>query len=84
MFDGVFDKDSIVILGSNANQFATLLESPSALHLLFRIVDDFLLISTDLETSRRFLKRINRGEFLACFCVFLIATDYSAFAFMRL
>jgi len=62
MFDGVFDKDSIVILGSNANQYATLLESPSALHLLFRIVDDFLLISTDLETSRRFLKRINRGD----------------------
>ncbi|KAL7479443.1 hypothetical protein ACHAW6_005173, partial [Cyclotella cf. meneghiniana] len=61
MFDGVFDKDSIVIMGSHANRSAILLESPSALHLLFRIVDDFLLISTDLDTSRRFLNRINRG-----------------------
>lgn len=71
MFDGVFDKDSIVIMGSHANRNAILLESPSALHLLFRIVDDFLLISTDLDTSRRFLKRINRGDIESLFHAFV-------------
>ncbi|KAL7504995.1 hypothetical protein ACHAXN_002540 [Cyclotella atomus] len=60
LFLEVFEKDSLVIKGSNASNNA-LVESPSALHFLVRIVDDFLLISTDYDTSQRFLSRLNRG-----------------------
>jgi telomerase reverse transcriptase len=61
LFLGVFEKDSLVIKGSNPSNNA-LVESPSALHFLVRIVDDFLLISTDYDTSQRFLSRLNRGK----------------------
>ena len=63
MFDDVFDKNSLVIKGSTtANHKAALIESTTALHLLLRIVDDFLLISTDYDTSLRFLKALKKGK----------------------
>jgi hypothetical protein len=64
MFHGVFDSsNSIVVRGSKmSNQKSFLIESPAALHLLVRIVDDFLLVSTDYDTSLRFLERLNKGE----------------------
>lgn len=65
MFDGVFNKDSMVIMGSNAPKHKVLMiESSSSLNLLVRIVDDFLLISTDYDTSVRFLRGLSRGEAL--------------------
>jgi telomerase reverse transcriptase len=62
IFDGVFEKDSLVIRGSNAANNTLGIENPSALHFLVRIVDDFLLISTDYDTSQRFLNRLQRGK----------------------
>eukprot|EP00956_Cyclotella_meneghiniana_P015871 scaffold24642_cov68-Cyclotella_meneghiniana.AAC.6 len=63
MFDGVFNKDSMVIRGSDASSHRVLMiENPSCLNLLVRIVDDFLLISTDRDTSVRFLRGLSRGE----------------------
>jgi telomerase reverse transcriptase len=38
-----------------------LVKNPNALHLLLRIVDDFLLISTDKNASIRFLGKLNGG-----------------------
>lgn len=63
MLDDVFEKEhSHVIKGSSsANCDAMFLQSQNDLHLLVRIVDDFLLISTNKDTSTRFLKKLNRG-----------------------
>jgi telomerase reverse transcriptase len=63
MFDGVFEQGSTVIRGSsNASNLRTLLlEKENAIHLLVRIVDDYMLISTDKATSLRFLKKLDRG-----------------------
>ena len=63
MLHGVFEDNSLVIKGSNtSNHHALAVESTSAIHLLVRIVDDFLLISNDYDTSLRFLNGLNRGK----------------------
>lgn len=41
---------------------ALLIQNPNSLHFLVRIVDDFLMISTDRHVSIRFLKKINQGH----------------------
>ena len=63
MLDEVFDKKSShIIKGSSSADCDTLLvRSKYDIHLLVRIVDDFLLISTNKETSTRFLQKLNRG-----------------------
>ena len=60
----MFDKDSShVIRGSSSSTDCNVvfIQSKHDLHLLVRIVDDFLLISTSKETSTRFLKKLNKG-----------------------
>ena len=60
----VFDKESShVIRGSSSSTDCNVvfIQSKHDLHLLVRIVDDFLLISTSKETSIRFLKKLNKG-----------------------
>jgi telomerase reverse transcriptase len=63
LLDGVFDESSIVIKGSDAKAHISdaLIKSLDTLNLLVRIVDDFLLISTDHDTSVRFLKKLTNG-----------------------
>ncbi|KAL3806601.1 hypothetical protein ACHAXA_011159 [Cyclostephanos tholiformis] len=63
LLDGVFDKKtSCVIKGSTSSDCDTLVvRSKHDLHLLVRIVDDFLLISTNKTASARFLKNLNNG-----------------------
>lgn len=52
----------MVIKGGNADDHKALaVDNSSALCLLVRIVDDFLLISTDYDTSKRFLNVLNKG-----------------------
>ena len=60
----VFDKESShVIRGSSSSTDCNVvfIQSKKDLHLLVRIVDDFLLISTSKETSIRFLNKLNKG-----------------------
>jgi telomerase reverse transcriptase len=60
----VFDKESShVIRGSSSSTDCNVvfIKSKHDLHLLVRIVDDFLLISTSKETSIRFLNKLNKG-----------------------
>ena len=59
----VFDKSSQLIRGSSISTDCDILfvQSKSDLHLLLRIVDDFLLISTSKEASIRFLKKLYKG-----------------------
>ncbi len=63
LFDNVFDKTtSRFIRGNSSNECDSILvKNPNALHLLLRIVDDFLLISTDKNASIRFLEKLNVG-----------------------
>lgn len=63
LLEDVFEKGSSrVIRGScSSNCDATLIESNKDLHFLVRIVDDYLLISTNKDTSIRFLEKLNRG-----------------------
>ncbi|KAL9189317.1 hypothetical protein ACHAXT_011807 [Thalassiosira profunda] len=62
MLSDVFDDASHVISGSSSAQCDVLLaQSQNDLHLLVRIVDDFLLISTNKATSSRFLAKLNKG-----------------------
>ncbi len=63
LFDNIFDETtSHFIRGNSSNECDSLLvQNPSALHLLLRIVDDFLLISTDKNASIRFLEKLNDG-----------------------
>lgn len=63
LFDDIFDETtSHFIRGNSSNDCDSLLvQNPSALHLLLRIVDDFLLISTDKNASIRFLEKLNEG-----------------------
>ena len=60
----VFDKESSHVIrgsSSSADCNVVFIQSKHDLHLLVRIVDDFLLISTSRETSIRFLKKLNKG-----------------------
>ena len=60
----VFDKESSHIIrgGSLSKDFDVMfVQSNHDLHLLVRIVDDFLLISTCKVTSNRFLQKLNKG-----------------------
>lgn len=60
----VFDKDSSHVIrgsSSSADCNVVFIQSKHDLHLLVRIVDDFLLISTSKETSIRFLNKLNKG-----------------------
>ena len=60
----VFDKDSSHVIrgsSSSADYNVVLIQSKHDHHLLVRIVDDFLLISTSKETSIRFLNKLNKG-----------------------
>ena len=61
--DHVFDKDSSsIIRGSSLPDCDTMfVRCKQDIHLLVRIVDDFLLISTSKQTSVRFLSRLNKG-----------------------
>jgi telomerase reverse transcriptase len=63
LFENVFDKSaSRFIRGNSSNECDSILvKNPNALHLLLRIVDDFLLISTDKNASIRFLEKLNVG-----------------------
>ena len=63
LLDGVFDKEaSHVIKGSTSADCDTLfVQDNHDLHLLVRIVDDFLLISTSKLASVRFLENLNNG-----------------------
>lgn len=63
MLDGVFEKESSqIIRGSSSTDCnALFVKSKHDIHLLVRIVDDFLLISSSKSTSARFLKRVNEG-----------------------
>ena len=63
LLDGVFDKRaSHVIKGSTSTDCDTLfVQDNYDLHLLVRIVDDFLLISTSKSASVRFLENLNNG-----------------------
>ena len=62
MLNDVFDKSSKIIKGSyNKGEHSQFVQCSSSFHLLLRIVDDFLLISTDRDTSVRFLKKLNKG-----------------------
>lgn len=63
LLDGVFDKrSSHVIRGSTSSDCDSLLvQINDELHLLVRLVDDFLLISTSKSASIRFLKKLNEG-----------------------
>eukprot|EP00985_Skeletonema_marinoi_P023407 scaffold15607_cov89-Skeletonema_marinoi.AAC.1 len=63
LFDNVFDETtSHFIRGNSSNECdSVLVKNPNALHLLLRIVDDFLLISTDKNASIRFLGKLNGG-----------------------
>ena len=63
LFDNVFDREvSHVIRGSCSDGCdSTLVKSANNVHLLLRIVDDFLLISTDKNASIRFLEKLNNG-----------------------
>lgn len=63
LLEDVFEKGSSrVIRGCcSSNCDATLIKSNEDLHFLVRIVDDYLLISTNKDTSIRFLKKLNRG-----------------------
>lgn len=63
LFDDVFDETtSQIIRGNSSNECDSILvNNPNALHLLLRIVDDFLLISTDKNASMRFLEKLNVG-----------------------
>jgi len=59
-----FDKDSSHVIrgsSSSADCNVVFIQSKHDLHLLVRIVDDFLLISTSKETSIRFLNKLNKG-----------------------
>jgi len=60
----VFDKESSHVIrgsSSSADCNVVFIQEKQDLHLLVRIVDDFLLISTSKETSIRFLKKLNKG-----------------------
>ena len=63
LFDNVFNETtSHFIRGNSSNECdSVLVKNPNALHLLLRIVDDFLLISTDKNASIRFLGKLNGG-----------------------
>ena len=63
LFDNVFDETTSHIIRGNASNEcdSVLVQKPNALHLLLRIVDDFLLISTDKNASIRFLEKLNGG-----------------------
>jgi len=63
ILDDIFEKESShIIRGSSSdNCDALFVQSQHDLHLLVRIVDDFLLISTNKETSVQFLKKLNKG-----------------------
>jgi telomerase reverse transcriptase len=63
LLDGVFEiGSSRIIRGcSSTDCDAVLVQDKSDIHLLVRIVDDFLLISTNKSTSARFMKKLNEG-----------------------
>lgn len=63
MLDDLFEKESShVIKGSSSVDCdASFIQSQNELHLLVRIVDDFLLVSTKKSTSVQFLKKFNKG-----------------------
>jgi telomerase reverse transcriptase len=63
LFDDVFDEAvSHVIRGNSSdNCDSILVKNLNSLHILLRIVDDFLLISTDKNASIRFLEKLNNG-----------------------
>jgi telomerase reverse transcriptase len=63
LLDDVIDKrTSHIIRGSTtSNCDAAVAQCNSHIHLLVRIVDDFLLISTCKDTSTRFLTKLSRG-----------------------
>ena len=63
LHDQVFDNEtSSIIRGSSLPECDTLfVKNKQDIHLLVRIVDDFLLISTNKQTSIRFMERLNKG-----------------------
>jgi hypothetical protein len=63
LFDNVFGREvSHVIRGNCSDESdSTLVKNANNVHLLLRIVDDFLLISTDKNASIRFLEKLNNG-----------------------
>ena len=64
LLSDVFEKDSshmISCSSSTTDSDVLLVQSRTDLHLLVRIVDDFLLISTSKDTSARFLQKLNKG-----------------------
>lgn len=64
MLNDIFDEQtSHIIKGghSSTDGDAFFIQQGNDLNLLLRIVDDFLLISTDKDTSTRFLTKLNRG-----------------------
>ena len=63
LFDNVFDETTSKVIRGNSHNGcdSMLVKNPNALHLLLRIVDDFLLISTDKNVSTHFLEKLNEG-----------------------
>lgn len=62
MFHNLFEKDSYAVCGGASEKLHSgTVKSPKSLHLLLRLVDDFILISTCRDTSLRFLKKIKHG-----------------------
>ena len=60
--DNVFEKkSSCIIRGSTPTEYEASFVRCHDIHLLVRIVDDFLLISTSKQTSIRFMERLNKG-----------------------
>lgn len=60
--DGVFEEGSHIIRGcSSTNCDVVFVQNKCDVHLLVRIVDDFLLISSSKDTSIRFIKKLNEG-----------------------
>ena len=62
LLDGVFEEGSRLIRGCSSTVCdVVFVHSKRDVHLLVRIVDDFLLISSSKDTSIRFLKKLNEG-----------------------
>jgi len=63
LLDGVFDETTSQVIrgGSSADCDTLFVRVYHEIHLLVRIVDDFLLVSTSESASIRFLEKLNKG-----------------------